>query len=123
METPTESANRLELPMAGFRVARDQDRSGEHHSLGIGLLSIKVSTEDSRGVLLVAELVHYARGGPPRHRHHSQDEWFYVAEGEYLLEVGAERFHLRPGDLVFGPRVMPHLWAHVDDGRARGRCS
>ena len=119
MEKPTDSRKRLELPMAGFHVARDQDRFGEHHSLGIGLLSFKVLTEDSRGTLLVSELVHHAKGGPPRHLHHSQDEGFYVAEGEYLIEVAGEQFRVKPGDSVFGPRGVPHGWAHVGDGLGR----
>lgn len=114
MEAPTDSRKRRELPTAGFRVARNEDRSGERHSLGIGVLSLKVSTEDSHGALLASELVHHAKGGP-RHLHHDQDEWFYVVEGEYLIEVGGERFQVKPGDSVFGPRGVPHGWAHVGD--------
>jgi quercetin dioxygenase-like cupin family protein len=99
----------------GFWVGRDADRFGEHHRLGIGILSFKVSTEDSNGALLVVELVHHTKGGPARHLHRTQDEVFYVVEGEYLLEVGQERFRLRPGDCAFGPRNVPHTWAFVGD--------
>jgi quercetin dioxygenase-like cupin family protein len=106
-------------PTPGFRVGRDADRFGERHSLGIGILSFKVSTEDSQGALLVVELVHHAKGGPPRHMHRAQDEVFYVTEGEYLLEVGPNRFRLRPGDCAFGPRGVPHTWAFVGDQTGR----
>ena len=37
MEAPTDYRQRIELPMAGFRVDWDEDRSGEHHRLGIAL--------------------------------------------------------------------------------------
>ena len=29
------------------------------------------------------------KGGPPRHLHHNEDEWFYVIEGEYITEIGS----------------------------------
>ena len=64
MET-TDSRQTTAVRLRGFRVARNEDRWGEHHGLGIGLLSFKVVTEDSQGTLLALELVHYAKGGPP----------------------------------------------------------
>ena len=100
-------------------VARGHDRSGEHHNLGIGILTFKVATADSNGAMLVVELAHHTPGGPARHLHHAQDEWFYVAEGTYVLEVGSERFQLGPGDSVFGPRGVPHAWAYT--GTSGGR--
>ena len=105
--------------MPGFWVGRDADRFGERHHLGIGILSFKVLPQDSQGDLLVVELVHHTKGGPPRHLHRAQDEVFYVVEGEYLLEVGQERFRLRPGDCAFGPRNVPHTWAFVGDHTGR----
>jgi mannose-6-phosphate isomerase-like protein (cupin superfamily) len=103
----------------GFWVGRDADRFGVPHDLGIGTLSFKVSTADSHGALLVVELVHHTKGGPARHLHRDQDEIFYVVEGEYLLEVGRERFRLGPGDCAFGPRTVPHVWAFVGDHTGR----
>jgi mannose-6-phosphate isomerase-like protein (cupin superfamily) len=103
----------------GFWLARDSDRYGEHHTVGIGTLSFKVSSEDSQGSLLAFELVHHTKGGPPRHLHHDQDEWFYVVEGEYIIEVGDELFRLNPGDSVLGPRRVPHSWAFVGDQTGR----
>ena len=31
-------------------------------------------------------------GGPPLHIHPYQDEWFYVIEGEYLFQVGEDKY-------------------------------
>jgi mannose-6-phosphate isomerase-like protein (cupin superfamily) len=104
---------------AGFRVPRSEDRFGEHRDFSIGVFSFKVATADSSGSLLTCELVHHARGGPPRHLHTGQDEWFYVVDGEYVIEVGDERFHLTAGDSAFAPRGVPHVWAHVGDGVGR----
>jgi hypothetical protein len=32
-------------------------------------------------------------------------------DGEYIVEVGSERFRLKPGDSILGPREIPHSWA------------
>jgi hypothetical protein len=55
------------------------------------------------------------QGGPVRHVHFEQDEWFYAIKGEFAIEVGDEAFRLNPGDLVFAPRNVPHVWACVSD--------
>jgi mannose-6-phosphate isomerase-like protein (cupin superfamily) len=102
-----------------FRIARGEDRFGAHRGVGIGTLTIKVSTADSDGALLVCEIAHHAEGGPPRHVHHNQDEWFHVIEGRYVIEIGGELFRLSPGDSAFGPRGVPHGWAHM--GKEPGR--
>jgi mannose-6-phosphate isomerase-like protein (cupin superfamily) len=56
------------------------------------LIDIKVSTLDTDGGLSVAEITSLRKGGPARHLHHEQDEWFYVLEGEHVVEVGEERY-------------------------------
>jgi len=105
----------LNTPMPGFSVARDHDRFDQQYGVGIGALSFKVATQDSHGALLTLEIVHHAQGGPARHLHYDQDEWFYVVAGEYIVEVGQEQYRLNSGDCAFGPRRVPHTWAHVGD--------
>lgn len=105
--------------MRSFWVTRGNDRFDEHRGLGIGTVSFKVSTEDSHGALLVLELAHHAKGGPGRHFHYEQDEWFYVVEGEYVFEVGGERRRLKPGDSLLVFRKEPHAWAYVGDQYGR----
>ena len=94
------------------RVAAGADRYGERRRLGSSNIAFKVTPEDSAGVL-VLENTFYAPGGPARHLHHHQDEWFYIAEGEFLMEIGSERFELRQGDSILGPRGAPHVWAYT----------
>lgn len=108
-----------ETPMRGFRVARDEGRFAENLGVGIGAGTFKVLSQDSSGSLLAFEQVHQAKGGPARHLHHEQDEWFYVVEGEYVIEVGEERFQMKPGDSAFAPRRVPHAWAFVGDRSGR----
>jgi quercetin dioxygenase-like cupin family protein len=102
-----------EVPPNVYWLEHGTDRFSQHYDLGAGELFFKVSTQDAHGNLLVVELTHHRKGGPARHFHYEQEEWFYVAEGEYILEIGEERFELRQGDSAFSPRKVPHVWAHI----------
>ena len=55
---------------------------------------------------------------PPLHVHHSEDEAFYVLDGEVTVLVGDERIDLRTGDYGFAPRGIRHTWI-VRSERAR----
>ena len=96
-------------------VASGEDRLGENHTIGVSSTAFKVLTDDSGGGLFVIEHPSRKKGGPPRHLHHNENEWFYVLEGEYIAEIGSERFHLKAGDSILGPREVPHAWAFVGD--------
>ncbi len=93
-------------------VAAGQDRFGEHHGVGISVITFKVTPRDIMGTLVI-ENTFTTPGGPPRHLHYEQDEWFYALEGEFLIEVGTDRFRLTPGDSILAPRRVPHAWAYT----------
>ena len=96
-------------------------RNGEHRFgeapkiWGVIPLQIKVSTDDSDGAMFVFEHAEMGKGGPPRHFHYEQDEWFYAIKGSLAFEVGEEKFTLSPGDSLFAPRMVPHAWAYVGE--------
>lgn len=94
------------------------DRFGVVRGLGVSTITFKVVPAEAGG-LLVLENTFHTRGGPARHLHHAQDEWFYVTEGAFVLEVGARRYALSSGDSVLAPRGIPHVWAFVGEGRGR----
>ncbi len=91
-------------------VAAGSDRHGEERSLGISSIRFKVTPHDRRQFLII-ENTFRAPGGPARHLHYNQDEWFYILKGEFQFEVGQEKFRLQPGDSLLGPRQVPHVWA------------
>jgi len=97
-------------------VPNGEDRLGERHVIGVSSTAFKVLTGDSAGALFVMEHASRKKGGPPRHLHHNENEWFYVMEGEYIAEIGSQRFQLKPGDSILGPREVPHTWAYVGEG-------
>jgi mannose-6-phosphate isomerase-like protein (cupin superfamily) len=92
----------------------DRDKEGLKIA-GLIPLQIKVSTADTGGALFLMEHTDMGKGGPPRHVHFKQDEWFYAVNGEFAFVVGDETFRLRPGDSLFAPQKVPHVWACGSD--------
>lgn len=95
-------------------VAAGEDCQGEFRGLGVSAIAFKVVPAESSGLLVIENTFH-TKGGPARHLHHAQDEWFYAAEGEFVVEVGANRYTLQPGDSLLAPRGIPHVWAFVGE--------
>ncbi|WP_277978872.1 cupin domain-containing protein [Sphingomonas phyllosphaerae] len=112
-----DEAARSKLPIAV--VSSGDDREGRTHQIGVSATTYKVVTSDTKGDLFVIEQANQRRGGPPLHVHQGEDELFYVLEGEYLVQVGDQRFSLKAGDCVLGPRGVPHAWAYA--GSTNGR--
>ncbi len=104
----------------GVPVSAGRDRFGQRREVfGLLPIDVKVSAADTSGGLLVLEQIDDRRGGPPRHVHPNQDEWFYVLEGKYVVEVGDTPFDLEAGDSILARRGVPHVWAHVGEGTGR----
>jgi quercetin dioxygenase-like cupin family protein len=96
----------------GFKVESGGTRTGEHYKMkGItsNTLDLKISGSDTDGELAVFEQIGQTpNGGPPLHIHLMQDEWFFVLEGEYIFQLGNEKFPMKPGDTIFLPRNVQH---------------
>ena len=108
-------------PSAGkpVLVPSGKDRENRDHAVGVSHTTYKVLTAETGGAMFVMEQANAKKGGPNLHLHHGQDELFYILEGEYIVEIGSNRFHLKAGDCVLGPREVPHAWAFV--GETAGR--
>jgi quercetin dioxygenase-like cupin family protein len=103
----------------GFRVNNGEARFGEHYKMkGVTLnqLDIKISSSDTAGDLAVFEQTGLtAKGGPPLHIHPLQDEWFYIIEGEYLVQVGTEKYEMKKGDTIYLPRGVQHAFIQLTE--------
>ena len=105
-----------DAPKQGVHVPAGKDRETEVGKIwGHIPLAVKVSTKDSGGGLFVFEHLDMGKGGPPKHIHHEQDEWFYVVKGEFAFEVGDQKVRAKPGDSLFAPRKVPHAFACMSD--------
>lgn len=107
-----------DIPNAQF-VASDEDVSNQHRGLGVSTITFKVTPTDTHDIL-VLENTFYKKGGPARHLHYDQDEWFYAVEGNFIIEIGTQRFTVKPGDSILAPRKISHVWAFSGDS-TRGK--
>lgn len=106
-------------PNKGFKVSSGSDRYSEELLIMGGRFDCKVSGKDTNGDLCIYDTIRETKGGPALHRHHYQDEWFYVIRGEFIVKVGEDMFQLHPGDSAFAPRRIPHAFAKVSEGEAQ----
>ncbi len=98
------------------------DRTGVPHRAvrADSHLDFKVLTAETNGGVFIMENRDMIRGGPPRHVHLEQEEWFFLIEGgDVLLEIGEQKLRLKPGDSVLAPRNVPHVWAYIGDRPGR----
>jgi mannose-6-phosphate isomerase-like protein (cupin superfamily) len=103
----------------GFKVDNGKDHfQQELHIMG-GQFDCKVSAKDTNGALCIYDTYRQEKGGPALHLHHSQDEWFYVMKGEFIVKVGDDMLNLKAGDSAFAPRKIPHAFAKINEGEAQ----
>jgi len=103
----------------GFKIDAGQDRFNEKITFLGGSFECKVSSTDSREGLCIYDTTQMTKGGPPFHFHYTQDEWFYILEGEYIFKIGDDIFNAKAGDSVFAPRQIPHTFVKVSDAKGR----
>ena len=109
----------LQDPRKAVLVKSGEDRFHTSRAIGVSSTTFKVAADDSGRSLFAMEQANTKRGGPPQHMHHDVDECWYVLAGRYVVEIGTELYRVGPGDLILGPRKVPHRWAFV--GKKPGR--
>jgi quercetin dioxygenase-like cupin family protein len=84
--------------------------AGENLWFGGGLLTFKVTSEQSGGGFCLFE--HAASYGKrtPLHLHPDDDETVYVIEGELLFHIAGVEHTAGPGTIVWIPRGIPHAF-------------
>lgn len=85
-----------------------------YHIMGMEL-SLKVSGKDTNDQLTMFYGTYTKNDGPPLHVHYKQDEQFYIIDGEFLIQVGTEKYTLKAGDTVYLPRNVPHTFLTLSD--------
>lgn len=107
---------KMSNPSKGFTVKAGEARFGIHTPFrGVNPNDMKISSKDTDGSVSVFEYIGTQKVGPNLHIHFEQDEIFYIAEGEYIFQVGNERSTLKAGDTIFLPRQVPHTWLQLSD--------
>ncbi len=84
-----------------------------------GPLTFKARGEQTNGTLTVLENVIAPGDGPPLHLHESQDESWYVLEGDLRFKLDGDLRHAPQGSFVFVPRGIAHCFQNAGAGPAR----
>lgn len=79
---------------------------------------LKVAADATDGAFSIMEDRTPPGGGPPLHSHHCE-EWFYIVDGEFLVEVDGATSTASPGDLLHVAPDVPHTFQNIGsvDGR------
>lgn len=75
---------------------------------------LKTGESDTDGQFSMFTAGHTKNQGPPLHCHNI-DETFYITAGEFLFQIGDERYTAVAGDTLFIPRDMPHAYLTLSD--------
>ena len=80
------------------------------------LAEIRVTAEQTGGLLSIIEITEPPNSVAPLHVHHREDESFWILEGDISFEVGGTNIEAKAGDFVFGPRGIPHRYTVGESG-------
>lgn len=80
------------------------------------LAEIKVTAQQTGGLLSIIEVTEPPNADGPWHVHHREDEGFWILEGDVTLQIGDETIEAHAGDFAFGPRGVPHRYTVGDAG-------
>jgi quercetin dioxygenase-like cupin family protein len=79
----------------------------------------KALAAETQGAYSLVEGRHVPGGGVPLHRHHLDEEGFFVLEGTYEFQLGDHTITAGPGEFIHVPRPTPHAFRNIGDGPGR----
>ena len=74
------------------------------------LAEVLLGHDQTGGALSVVQVTEPPGSAAPLHVHHHDDETFVVLEGAVTFTVGDDAIAAAAGDVVFGPRAIPHRY-------------
>lgn len=83
------------------------------------LMTVKAGEKETGGTFSLIECDMPAGFGPPPHIHQTEDEAFYILEGEVTVFCGRDSWLAEPGSFVFLPKGVQHRFVVGDDAPAR----
>ena len=81
-------------------------------------ITSKIPGESTGGRFVLAEL-ELTGYGPPRHIHKTEDEFFYVLEGEVKFLLGGQIQIVKAGSTLIVPMGTVHAYARVNKKNAK----
>lgn len=83
-----------------------------------GVLSFKLTSDESGGAITACEAFSPPGEGPPLHVHR-ENELIYVVEGKLRVKLGDQIVEAPPGAFVFLAHDIPHTWQNIGGVDAR----
>jgi mannose-6-phosphate isomerase-like protein (cupin superfamily) len=83
------------------------------------IVTFKAVSEDTNGQYTLFELRVDPEIGPPQHRHHREDEAFYIQEGELEFQLGDRTVIATPGTFLYSPKGHLHSFKNLTNQRAK----
>jgi quercetin dioxygenase-like cupin family protein len=80
------------------------------------LAVLKVTGEQTHGGLTVVEVTMGPGRMAPLHVHHREEETFLITRGQLTFQIGEQTIEAGAGDLIVGPRDIPHRFTAGPDG-------
>ena len=108
MSTNVKNVATPAAPAKGYKVPA---HGGERLSFRGMEFAIRATGESTAGAFCMIEEINPVE--VPLHIHTNADEYFLVLEGEHVFTVGDTEISAGPGDLVVGPRGVPHAQHRV----------
>ena len=81
--------------------------------------TVKLTGKDTYGLLTLIEQYNDPGMEIPMHIHQDEDEVFQVLRGALEVNIGNETIILKPGDIGFCSRGIPHSWKVVGTEKAK----
>jgi quercetin dioxygenase-like cupin family protein len=107
----------MQAAATGHRLGPDQGEAVHLLALGVRFM---IDGEATGGAFSLVEHPLPPRAlGAPLHTHHREDEYSFVLEGRFGVQLGEEVLEIEPGDLLFKPRGVAHAFWNAGDEPAR----
>jgi quercetin dioxygenase-like cupin family protein len=103
-------------PQANLTAVATAQHEGDAWWWMNGLAIIKLRASDTGGQMTIIEVTEPPGEVAPLHVHHHEDETFWLLDGSVTFQMAGREIEARPGDLVFGPRGIPHSYTVGADG-------
>lgn len=98
------------VPVSTFVLMPSDTRSETPMNILGSPTLVKLAAEDVGNRTAIFHVTVPTLSGPPLHRHSREDEFFYILNGEIVLQVDGVRHTLTAGCCAYAPRGTAHAF-------------
>ncbi len=84
-----------------------------------GIYRIVTTTAQTGGIHFALDCTEKPGGGPPLHVHETEEEYFFVTEGEFAFSIDGKITKAKAGESAFVPRGKVHCLKNCTNQDAR----